>query len=414
MVYSSHRWKIHLIISCISLITFSTTLVFSQEALNEDSDLNSPQTEAIVLEVEEDKDYYIQENEEGVIFIQTLSWQETEYALRYEVIIEQQLDNDSWEYVGTYNSDVNEVEVSLFSGTYRYKVLVYNFLDLLEAESPLFELEIFQAIQPSIDNLSPGLIYLDEEQSGIFSFDSENVLEDTVFYLEIPGNPERTTYGTVLEQNRNSSRIQFDIDEIDVGEYVFTAENPGGLFAKVDPFTVKFLKPYDLNVTAGYNFGYIIPGEVSSYFQDSILPFGAGLKVTYIPLKRNFGHIGLELGGHWFMMDSSFDVYKVSTHIIPANLSFVYQYPIIKKRIILDLSVGGGAVLFVQSRFVFENAVESDPLNVLGIGATAAASLQFYLSNRLFIEVGADYFVSFATNNVTQLVSPSLNIGWQF
>ncbi len=375
--------------------------------------------DAITLLPIEEKDYVIQETSEGVIFIQTLSWVSSEYALRYEVRLEKQLDDGTWISENTYTTDINEVEVSLFAGTYRYQILVYNFLDLLEDQSDWFEFDVFKAIQPRVADLGPDIIYLDEIQTGVFSFEGFNALDETLFYLQIPNSPRRTMYGDIIEQNDENFRILFNMRDIDVGDYEFVAENPGGLTDKISPLVVKFLKPYDLNVTVGYNMFYTIPGDIPLYFNESFFPFGASAKLTYIPLKRNFGNIGFEVSAYWYYMKSNFDSYDITTHVIPATLNFVYQLPIIKKRLILDAHIGGGATLLTNLKFKYSSGIESPAENPLGIAANAGLSLQLYPLtqiglNRLYFELGTDYIVSFFQDTILHIVTPALSVGWQF
>ncbi len=364
----------------------------------------------------EERDYTIQETDEGIIFIQTLSWQASENALRYEVIIERQSDDGSWIAENTYETQegVSEVEVSLLAGNYRYKVLVFNFLDLLEAESEWFNLSVFKAIQPFVEDLTPDLIYLDETQTGLFSFSGTDTLDNTLFYLELPNEPSRTVFGEIVEHNNDNFRIQFDMGRVDVGDYTFKAENPGGLTSAVGPFVVKFLKPYDLNVTVGYNVIYTFPGEIPLYFNEEFYPFGVNTRVTYIPLKRNWGQIGFELTGYWFLMNSSFETYDISAHVVPATLNFVYQLPIIKKRLFLDVHAGGGATFLLNTKFEFASGVESPPEHVVGIAANAGIALQGYILNRLFVELGADYIATFYEGTYFHLIAPTISVGWQF
>ncbi len=364
----------------------------------------------------EEKDYAIQETDEGVIFIQTLSWPASENALRYEVVIEKQEDDGTWVSESTYETPegISEVEVSLFAGSYRYKVFVYNFLDLLEAESDWFEFDVFKAIQPHIADLTPGLIYLDEVQTGIFNFNGTDAFENTLFYLELPNEPSRTVFGEVIEQDDDNYRVQFDMRRIDVGEYSFNAENPGGLKSVIEPFSVRFLKPYDLDVTFGYNVLYTFSGDIPLYFGEEFYPFGLHAKVTYIPLKRNWGQIGAEFSAHWFFMTNSFDVYDVSSHVLPTTLNFVYQLPIIKKRLILDTHVGVGATFLLNTKFTFNSGVESPSEYTLGLAASGGLAIQYYILNRLYIELGTDYIATFYEGTFFHFVAPSISVGWQF
>ncbi len=427
MVYKS---KVCVFIFLFSLILCSTFL-YAQELEQNNEELVTPENATLLnnglllledgtivdaqtlLPIEE-KDYEILETDEGVIFIQTLSWVEAEYALRYEVLLERQQDDGLWSLVDRYSTEQNKLELSIFAGTYRYKVFVYNFLDLLEAESDWFEFKVFKAIQPGVFDLSPDLLYLDEEQTGIFQFKGINALDETLFTIEIPGSPRRTVFGEIIEQNDDNYRIQFDMGKIDTGSYIFKAENPGGLTDTFGPLDVRFLKPYDFDVTVGYNVFITLPGDIPLYFNKNLYPFGSNLKITYIPLKRNFGQIGFELSTYWFLMKNTFDTYDVSTHVIPTTLNFVYQYPIVKKRFIFDSHVGVGTTFLADIQFEFSNGIESPSQTALGLTANAGIAFQLYVMNRLFFELSGDYLLTFLQGTTFHLVTPSLSVGWQF
>lgn len=368
----------------------------------------------IIEVVEEEKDYYMEETDEGIIFVQKLTWDESEYALRYNIIIEKQTESGVWEEVDTFSTDTNSLEVSLFAGTYRYKILVYNLLDRLELETEWFEFIILQAMQPIIEDFSPALIYLDEENTGLFRLEGENFLEDTIFTLELPNFPERTLIGTLVEIDDKRVEVQFDIDAIDVGNYTFITKNPGGLTGKIDPFVVNFLKPYDLNVTLGYTVAWTPPSDISKLFDTAFLPLGFSARITFIPVKKTFGSFGVELSVYGFRMQKEVDTYEVSANVLPFSLNFVYQLPIIKKRLVLDTHAGIGLTLFHDLKFDFGNDIVSPPQNVFGVTANVGASLQFYLLNRFYIEAGADYMFTVLMDAVFQMVTPSISVGWQF
>ncbi len=401
---------------------FSFTSLFSQEAfvlpetaielpnglyLLEDGREVDP-----ITGLEPHRDYEVRDGE----FFQTIAWEPIENAYRYEVLIERQDDTGLWASQGLYPSEIEmaEVEVSLLSGIYRYKIVVYNFLDIAEGETDWFDLEIFEAVQPSVVSISPDLLYLDEAQSGVFNFRGSDFSKETVFSLEIPGIFSKKIIGEIIEQNGDNFRIQFPPSKIDVGKYVFKTENRGGLTDEVGPIVVRFLKPYDLNVTVGYNMFYNFPGEISHYLKREFYPFGASAKITYIPLKRNWGQIGFELSGYWYLMSNEFETYAITSHVIPATLNFVYQYPIVKKRFILDTHVGLGTTIFTDMKFEFSNGIVSPSQNVLGLTANAGLAFQLYVSNRLYVELGADYLFTLFQGTMLHLVTPAISVGWQF
>lgn len=185
--------------------------------------------------VEEEKDYYIKETSEGFVFIQKLTWDEVAYGLSYDVVIEKQDESGLWESFDTISTDVNILEVSLFAGKYRYKVLVYNVLDMIEIELEWFEFDVFRATQPQLESFSPKLIPPEEIHTGLFTIVGDNLSRDTIFSLEIPGDHKRTLMGIVKKDDKNGEvEVQFDINAINTNSYTLIAKNPGGLTAKAE------------------------------------------------------------------------------------------------------------------------------------------------------------------------------------
>lgn len=408
--------------------------------------------------VEEEKDYYIKETSEGLVFIQKLAWDEVAYGLRYDVVIEKQDESGQWEPFDTISTDVNILEVSLFAGKYRYKVLVYNILDMIEIELEWFELNVFLATQPQLESFFPKLIPPEETPTGLFTIVGDNLSRDTIFSLEIPGDHKRTLMGVVKKDDKNGEvEVQFDIGAINTGNYTLIAKNPGGLTTKAevqfdidafgtgdyalaaqdhsdiaaqdhssiaskkhsdltddDPFMVKLFKPYDFNITVGYLATWTPPdGNISRHFDKSFFPLGFNVRFTYIPLKKKFGYFGVELAAYWVQMTKELYGYDLSTNIFPINLNFVYQLPIIKERLVLDTHIGVGLVIFHNLKFDFGSFI-SPSLDTIGLSANAGVALQIYIIKRLYAEVGVDYILAFPKNTMFHMVSPSVSVGWQF
>ncbi len=394
----------------------------------------------IIQESQEPTDYQVVETNRGVMFIQTLTWDSGGNAYKYGLVMQRLSNAGSWQYFNVANSvtpgentnaqaeqwvnegvtynglttTTNSIQVSLSAGTYRYRVHVFNFLDRVESESEWFQVEVFRAIQPRAFSFTPGTLYLDEVQTGLFDFNISNVTDRSTLMLRIPDNPSRTAYGTIANRSGNRGQIQFNMSHLDVGVYEFVIENPGGLTSVIEPITIRFLKTYDFNVSAGYSLMYIIPNAFTSYYEKEIAPIGANLRVTYIPLKRNFGNIGFEFTASAYLFGSELEGYDINTNIIPATINFVYQYPLIKKRLILNTHVGGGVTLFNNLVFTFSSDVASPALNALGYAGSAGISLQTYVSTRLFIETGLDYLVSPLNGLLFQGIQPYINIAYQF
>ena len=103
---------------------------------------------------------------------------------------------------------------------------------------------------------------------------------------------------------------------------------------------------------------------------------------------------------------------------------FIYQLPVrIKSKTdntklrhiaTLELHGGAGVSMFQNTVFHFPHDINSEPLNSLDFCALAGASAQVYFTNRLYVEVGADFVMPFIENLPMGYVKPVAAVGWQF
>lgn len=394
---------------------FATSFLYPQEVtVLEDAAkvLRAEQAE------QEEKDYYIRETPEGSVFIQKLSWDAVPDAMRYDVVLEKQSESGNWEAHDTTTTDASTLEVSLFAGKYRYKVLVYNFLDMIEIESEWFEITVIRAIFPRIDSFSPKIFYLEEEKNiGLLRVQGENLSEDTIFTLEMTTVPEHTLTGVIVKKDDKNREVevQFEIDDIDIGSYILIAKNPGGLSISENFTVVKFPKSYNLNITVGY-VATLAPSvtDASNSSDKLFLPLGFSTRITYIPVKRSFGYFGVELAASWIQIKNTLNNYKVSSNLFPLNLNFVYQFPLIKGRLILDTHIGAGLIFFHDLQLDFSNDVMSPPINTIGFSANVGVALQVHLIRHAYAEIGVDYTLAFPKNSMFQMISPSASFVWKF
>ena len=116
--------------------------------------------------------------------------------------------------------------------------------------------------------------------------------------------------------------------------------------------------------------------------------------------------------------------YDLDGNYIVGNALFIYQLPIrikskkdeTKLRHIATLELHGGAGLsmFQNTVFHFPHDINSEPLNSLDISAMAGLSGQVYITNRLYVEIGADFVFPFMGGLLMGYVKPVAAAGWQF
>ena len=70
--------------------------------------------------------------------------------------------------------------------------------------------------------------------------------------------------------------------------------------------------------------------------------------------------------------------------------------------------------MFQNTKFHFPRNINSEPLNSLDISVIAGLTGQIYVTNRMYIEAGADFIFPFMGKLIMGYVQPQICIGWQF
>ncbi len=381
---------------------------------------------------------------------QYLEWEEEnpEYVLHYEVVIQV-----FSEKKGTFedlnrimtkdNSNRVQLNPLLSPGKYRYKVISYNLIDVPAAESSWFEFKIYKAFQPEINDIKSnvnrtGTLFLEEINDGIFNIFGKNLFalpksdSDISFTNYVLLNSKKKNaepiIPEILENEKNRRlKIQFDLKKLDVGKYNFIATDASGLKSKADhrsQIEVKFKKKVDFDLSAGYVFPVVLyDGTFEEYLDTNILPLSVTARATFVPFKHRFGYFGFGLFSSYSRIFADYNNYQIDGNLINADALFVYQLPVRvkfknleKPRHLMTLELHGGAGLsfFNDFKFHFEHNIVSEPLNSINLGAIAGGAMQFYLTNRLYAELSADYLMVFLADMDFGMILPALSIGWQF
>ena len=223
-------------------------------------------------------DYYLVETEEDFRFVQVFTWETNDLVLKYDFIIEEQQNDGSFLFRDKIETEKNSVEMSLPSGSFRYRITAYNLLGLPEATTEWEMVTIQKAYQPVLETVSPRTIFLEEEQDGIYTVTGEQIQLESLFYL-VPkeGKSEEKISGKIIESDEKNRkvRIAFDVEKVDVANYALNIINPGGLNSSIEPIVVKFKKPFDLDISGGYAPIYVLyDNTVETYFGSSFQPMG--------------------------------------------------------------------------------------------------------------------------------------------
>ena len=449
--------KMRLFLAILFLFFFSHTLYSEAKQNDLENDQEQVFTTSNDIAYEENEvTFNIEENslqnteESAEEKWQYLEWEEEdpEFVLNYEVVIEV-LEKESGIYteINRLQTETNntyiQVKPFLPPGNYRYKVITYNLIGIAVVESDWFEFRIVKAFKPEISNISAEVnhsstLFLDEINNGIFNIVGKNLFEE-------PNNGNEisfTTYELKNKKKKNAEplipkilelddknrrlKIQFDMDDLDVGTYIFMATDASGLKNVIDKkneIIVKFKKSVDFDISGGYTLPIIFDETINKYMDSSVWPLSLYARLSFIPFKHRFGYFGMGLTSSYTRMISNKDTYRIGGNLLTANALFVYQFPIrIKLKtsgqqkhiITLDFHAGAGFTFFNDFKFHFDHNIVSNPLNSLNISIDFGFAAQIYITNRLYTEIGADYIMSFISDMEFGMLEPQISIGWQF
>lgn len=361
--------------------------------------------------------YYIQDTSEGATFIQTFRWEDNPYVQKYVFTIEKLNKKNKWELIDQKEVFTNSIDESLSAGEYRYKLELYNFLGYVELETEWQPVLITKAYQPKISSVSPRTIFLEEEQDGIFTFDGDELSEDTEIVVQSGRN---VLPGQIISTNKRKTTIKYQVDPkiLDTGKYTITAKNPGGLTDTYKDLRIQFKKPTDFDVSGGIS-PIVIAGDSTfkNYFEPYFYPIAANIKLTFIPLKKKYGYYGFSFSNTMAFIKTENDKYSITSGMLFTHLDFVFQKPLLDKKMFLDFHAGAGITTFLNMQFQFPHNITSESLFSISPNVSAGGSMLFYLNKRLYLEAGVDYnFTINIAENPTMIHSivPAINVGWQF
>ncbi len=363
-------------------------------------------------------DYWHEQTDEGVVFTQSLKWESVKYCPYYDITIQrQEKKNDAWANVHESRVEGSELAIRLSPGEYRYRLVVYDVLERPSLTSEWFPFTVIRALQPRVGDITPGVIYFEEENSDVFAVDGANLLESsTVTFRPIDGKG-KTYKGSVLEADKRGRdmRVSFPIGSINVGEYGLHVENPGGLTTTSKPVTFKYIKPMDFDVSIGYMPTVVLwDGTIDRYFESSFIPIGIVAKATFIPFKRASGFYGVGLFASASRISNDTEFYELTMNWAMAHLVFAYQRPIVKNKLVFACHIGPGYTVFYDVQFAFKNGVTSPAFSPSSMSALAGLSLQYYFRKRMYADLSTDCTYVFMKDMQVFSIHPSLSVGWQF
>ncbi|GHV33262.1 hypothetical protein AGMMS4952_24970 [Spirochaetia bacterium] len=360
-------------------------------------------------------------------FIQRLSWIQDEAVLRYEVTIEA-------EQGGTYKGVVwestkeNFLNVSLPPGRYRYQIGVYNFLDELEYTMDWVYFTVLNAFQPTIHRFTPTEFFLENRDSWRITVTGENIAAGAEGSLRPLDDSGQVIYPEKSEIEGNTARLTFSKTQLAPGLYAVYIRNPGGLEDSRGVFTVHpqrwgagngkvdGSKRPDFIVSAGYAPLMPLYGEL--FREDAFIhpaPLGFAVKGGVLPLKRDWGYLGAELGVSWNYLKEEKEGYTISAQMMEVQVGLLYQLRLPNPVMAFNFRLGAG--IGILTDFHFEHADgRNDTMAGMYPSLDAGISFQWHIKGPFFIEAGVDFTHLLSLGDPSQpgYLQPVLNAGWQF
>jgi hypothetical protein len=351
----------------------------------------------------------------GARFMQRLAWRPERYVLRYEVVIEREGRAGYEEALREYTG-ASFIEVSLAPGRYRYRVRVYDLLDLPGEASEWTAFSILQALEPELRSFSPVSFYLDEGNQWVLNLSGRNLTAEAEVYLRLPGSgtPAIKPLEYTSAAGGNRARLVFGFQQLEPGRYEVYIKNPGGLDASRGGFAIVLYKGRDLYISAAYAPLLPLYGELNQLFGQSVYPLGGAARLRLIPFKRPWGFLGMELGINWHYAASRSDAFTVSFHAPGSELNLLFQQWFSNRAAAYMIRAGAALGTAVDYHFTYPQG-DGPSTHILFPQGVLGVSLFWFMRKPFFIEAGLDYVHWFTTDTVAPgYARPHVGLGWRF
>jgi len=333
--------------------------------------------------------YFIDTEKGEPRFIQRLVWAGGEYALRYEVALEREVDGNYTAYLREF-TETTFIEVSLPPGRYRFHIVSYDILDRVEKVSRWENIEVRPAVKPEIYKAVPEFVSGDDEPSGyVISILGNDINPGAEF--SIYSSDGTQIIPEVLDTDENgNARIFISSDKIIPGKYEIIIRNPGGLEDRIGGITLRMPEPEGgerMIILVGAAWTPVIPIH-GNFFGESFSPASAAARAgAAFSIPRGL-RLGVELTAFWH------------DNVLSAGLNLLAMKWLPNQKMSLNYRLG-------LSFIVLPDMPEKLMFNI-------GVSYLWRFTRKVFLETGLDYAGLLKEVYFDGCIRPWIGIGMVF
>jgi hypothetical protein len=383
---------------------------------------------------------HVTKTDEGFLLSQTISFPRVPNMLRYKVELEQ-LAGEEYIPLDTIQTQTNSIEVALKGGLYRYRILAYNRMNLLDGVSDWQEFEVFVAIEPSVETYQPfyGLYYEMAAVNGSIAVRGRGFFPESEFALieedeefdwtevDLEGRRDVIFPDTVtVSEDRSLAVLGFSRKNLNRGKYLIFVRNPGGLWTTLGKVRVGFRKNTDWTFSLGWSslIAAFDRGDATYWDHDTpkeeprldlFNPRGAYMRLGWFPVKNRLGSFGLELNllfladNEWVFDRGEPRIGEYFDSLQGGHVDIVYQNaPIAWRNWQIEIRAGIGGGNEYDDTYVHDSGAVLPFPWMLNVGF----SVQYFIWKNLYAEAGLDF--QYMTGVDHFMLRPAVGLGWQF
>jgi hypothetical protein len=336
-------------------------------------------------------------------FFQHISWQGSDYARRYEIIIERQSGGG---FVETLRRTTVQpfVEFSLEGGKYRYKVLSYDFLNRVAAQSDWKYVTVVTALPPQITNFTPSEAVVGETKTLQIVVRGQNFFPDSrVFLREVSGGTSqrgiagaKTITPGLVQVSADFKTLILTVDTalLKTASYEICIVNPGEFQTTAGILTIEKLSR-ESNFFAALGYAPFFPasqGVLFEQFSQKFFPAGVYGRFGMVPCKFAWGDLGGDVSLFFNFLSIDRPDFRQQTGVLQTHINALYQKKLLDT-LILNARLGIGITSLLGYHFIYDNGSHGD-FNGFYVSASGEASVQWFpfksdsFAGNLFADAG--------------------------